>query len=133
MLVQLNPPSPRPALPHCVSFRVTRTLSLYDLSFSSTSADLGTSLLLEGHPDVLNHPCLSTFHSSPFILLPSFFSLQAQVCGSAQYVDDIKLPADALVAALVMSTKPHAKVLRVDTSAAAAMPGVAGIFSGGLR
>jgi xanthine dehydrogenase molybdopterin-binding subunit B len=53
-----------------------------------------------------------------------------QVCGTAQYVDDIKLPAGALHAALVMSAKPHAKILGLDTAAAAAMPGVHGIFTG---
>ena len=52
-----------------------------------------------------------------------------QVCGTAQYVDDIKLPADALFAAIVASTKPHAKIVKLDTTAAAAMPGVHGIFT----
>jgi hypothetical protein len=56
-----------------------------------------------------------------------------QVCGTAQYVDDIKLPAGALHAALVMSAKPHAKILGLDTAAAAAMPGVHGIYTGGYE
>lgn len=53
-----------------------------------------------------------------------------QVCGTAQYVDDIQLPRGALHASLVMSSKPHAKILKLDTAAASAMPGVVGIFSG---
>lgn len=77
----------------------------------------------------VHRPTFPAPHPLSFPLPPCFFS-PPQVCGSAQYVDDIKLPADALVAALVMSAKPHAQVLCVDTSAAAAMPGVAGIFSG---
>ncbi|PSC76668.1 Xanthine dehydrogenase [Micractinium conductrix] len=52
-----------------------------------------------------------------------------QVSGAAQYVDDIQLPAGALHAALVMSTKPHARILRLDTAAAAAMPGVHGVYT----
>ena len=52
-----------------------------------------------------------------------------QVCGTAMYVDDIKLPAGALHAALVTSTKPHARLVSVDTAAAAAMPGVHGVFT----
>jgi xanthine dehydrogenase/oxidase len=52
-----------------------------------------------------------------------------QVCGSAQYVDDIKLPAGALHCALVLSTRPHARILRIDTAAAAAMPGVHGVYT----
>jgi hypothetical protein len=39
-------------------------------------------------------------------------------------VDDIKLPADALHAALVTSARPHARLLKVDPSAALAVPGV---------
>lgn len=35
----------------------------------------------------------------------------------------------ALPAALVLSTKPHAELLRVDTSAALCMPGVRGVFT----
>ncbi len=59
-----------------------------------------------------------------------FFScFPLQVCGTAQYVDDIQLPANALHAAIVASTKPHARITHLDTTAAAAMPGVHGIFT----
>lgn len=53
-----------------------------------------------------------------------------QVSGAAQYVDDIQLPAGSLHAALVLSMKPHARIVRLDTAAAAAMPGVHGIYTG---
>ena len=39
-----------------------------------------------------------------------------QVAGEATYVDDIKLSADALVGALVTSSKPHARLVSVDAS-----------------
>lgn len=43
--------------------------------------------------------------------------------GEAQYTDDVSLPPNTLHAAFVTSTKPHAKLLGVDASAAVAMPG----------
>ena len=41
-----------------------------------------------------------------------------QVTGEAQYVDDLPLPNNALHAAFVLSTRPHAKILSIDSSAA---------------
>ena len=70
-------------------------------------------------------PCPSRF------IIPSHMRTRAQVCGAAQYVDDIKLPPGALHAALVLSTRPHARILRIDTAAAVAMPGVHGVYTGG--
>ncbi|KAG1664510.1 hypothetical protein FOA52_007774 [Chlamydomonas sp. UWO 241] len=51
-----------------------------------------------------------------------------QVTGEATYVDDIKHTADLLHAAIVASSRPHAKLIKVDASAARAMPGVAGVY-----
>lgn len=56
------------------------------------------------------------------------FLLFAQVSGQAQYTDDVPLPPTALHAAFVTSTRPHAKLLSVDATAAIAMPGVLGYF-----
>ena len=42
----------------------------------------------------------------------------AQVSGEALYTDDVPLPANALHAVLVKSTRPHAKITSVDPSAA---------------
>lgn len=61
--------------------------------------------------------------------LPLTPLLVPQVCGEALYTDDIKHSADALYAAFVTSTRPHARLLSVDPSAALAVPGVAGFFS----
>ena len=41
-----------------------------------------------------------------------------QVAGEAVYTDDVKLSRDSLHAALVMSSKPHARLLSVDPSKA---------------
>lgn len=62
-------------------------------------------------------------------LTPCLYGTAAQVSGTALYVDDMKLPSNALHAALVLSTRPHARLLRVETAAAAAMPGVAGVYT----
>jgi xanthine dehydrogenase/oxidase len=51
-----------------------------------------------------------------------------QVTGEAVYVDDMPLPANALHAVLVLSTRPHAKLLRVDASKALEAEGVVGYF-----
>ncbi|KAG5463425.1 MAG: Molybdopterin-binding domain of aldehyde dehydrogenase-domain-containing protein, partial [Olpidium bornovanus] len=47
-----------------------------------------------------------------------------QTCGQAQYTDDTPKLAGELYAGLVMSTKPHAKIISVDFSAVLEIPGV---------
>ena len=47
-----------------------------------------------------------------------------QCTGEAQYTDDIPLQRNELYGALVLSTKPHAKLLSVDASPALDLPGV---------
>ena len=55
-------------------------------------------------------------------------SAKLQVTGEAKYVDDIPLSKNALHAALVLSTKPHAILEAVDPSEALSMPGVVGYY-----
>ncbi|BFZ59273.1 hypothetical protein YB2330_000279 [Saitoella coloradoensis] len=57
--------------------------------------------------------------------LPHVAALK-QVTGEAQYIDDLPRFSNELYGCLVLSTKAHAKVVRVDTDAALDMPGVAG-------
>lgn len=47
-----------------------------------------------------------------------------QTTGSAQYTDDIPVQKNELYGCLVLSTKPHAKILSVDASPAMELPGV---------
>ena len=54
--------------------------------------------------------------------------LLLQVTGEAQYVDDLPLPNNALHAAFVLSTRPHAKILSIE-SAAAEQVGCAPLYS----
>ncbi|KAL8899631.1 MAG: hypothetical protein Q9207_006099 [Kuettlingeria erythrocarpa] len=47
-----------------------------------------------------------------------------QCTGEAQYTDDIPVQKNELFGVLVLSTKPHARILQVDTSGAMELPGV---------
>src|SRR5206468_546226 len=49
--------------------------------------------------------------------------------GSARYADDLKLPRMAFCR-LLRSTRPHARIVSIDTHAARAMPGVIGVITG---
>lgn len=52
-----------------------------------------------------------------------------QLTGAARYTADLALPAGGLYAALVCADRAHARILRVDASAALALPDVAGVFT----
>jgi len=54
--------------------------------------------------------------------------LVAKVTGKAKYAEDYRVEG-MLFAKLLLSPMPHAKVVRLDTSAAAAMPGVKAILT----
>ena len=53
----------------------------------------------------------------------------AQVSGETKYTDDLPKPVGTLHACLVLSTKPHARLLSVDIAAAEACPGFVAYFS----
>src|SRR4026209_1033546 len=53
--------------------------------------------------------------------------LVAKVTGRARYAEDFRAEG-MLFAKLLLSPMPHARVVRIDTSAAEAMPGVKAIF-----
>ena len=53
-----------------------------------------------------------------------------KVTGAAKYVDDLKFGPALLHAALVRSPHPHAKILKIDTSKAEALPGVRAVVTG---
>ncbi|WP_165787076.1 xanthine dehydrogenase family protein molybdopterin-binding subunit [Pseudohalioglobus lutimaris] len=53
----------------------------------------------------------------------------ALVTGTAEFIDNFALPGMAH-AAILRSPHPHAKILRVDTSAAEQMPGVVAVLTG---
>jgi aerobic carbon-monoxide dehydrogenase large subunit len=51
------------------------------------------------------------------------------ITGAAKYIDDLKLPGMAYVA-IVRSPHAHARINGIDTSKAAAHPGVVGVYTG---
>lgn len=52
----------------------------------------------------------------------------AKATGATQYTDDIQLPR-MLHARIKRSTRAHARLVKVDTSAALAMPGVVAVLT----
>ncbi|KAG8653082.1 xanthine dehydrogenase 1 isoform X4 [Manihot esculenta] len=55
-------------------------------------------------------------------------SSKLQVTGEAEYADDLPMASNGLHAALVLSKKPHARIVKIDDSEAKSSPGFAGIF-----
>ena len=53
----------------------------------------------------------------------------AKVTGSERYAADITIPG-SLTARVLRATVPHARLVRVDTSRAAAFPGVHAVLTG---
>ena len=51
------------------------------------------------------------------------------ITGEAKYLDDLQMPG-LLHAAILRSMYAHAKIVSIDTSKAAAVPGVVGVFTG---
>ncbi|XP_042490561.1 xanthine dehydrogenase 1-like [Macadamia integrifolia] len=51
-----------------------------------------------------------------------------QVTGEAEYADDTPMPPNGLHAALVLSRKPHARILSIEDSDAKSSPGFEGLF-----
>ena len=56
-------------------------------------------------------------------------SAMAKACGTAHFTADFRLRG-ALELAVLRSAVPHARIVSIDSSAAAAMPGVAGVLTG---
>ncbi len=54
---------------------------------------------------------------------------QRLLTGTGRFTDDFNLPGQAH-AAMVRSPHPHARIVRVDTARARAMPGVLGVYAG---
>ncbi|MCO5564577.1 hypothetical protein L7F22_018241 [Adiantum nelumboides] len=56
-------------------------------------------------------------------------SAKLQVSGEAEYTDDIPMPPSGLHAALVLSTKPHARIISIYASELDSIPGLEGLFT----
>lgn len=78
------------------------------------------------HQSNISKPCMTDLDLSGSTCLTA--ALPSQTTGEAQYTDDMMLPSNALHAALVTSSKPHARITAVDASPALALPGVVGYY-----
>ncbi|MDP2659602.1 MAG: xanthine dehydrogenase family protein molybdopterin-binding subunit [Dehalococcoidia bacterium] len=56
------------------------------------------------------------------------FDVREKALGAAQYIDDLVLPG-MLWGKILRSTLPHARILRIDTSRAERLPGVAAVIT----
>jgi len=76
----------------------------------------------------------STFEQKPVINGAMHVSLRhdsahKHVTGTAEYIDDIREPADTLHAALGMADRAHAEILSIDLDAVRAAPGVVWVIT----
>ncbi|GMH11486.1 hypothetical protein Nepgr_013327 [Nepenthes gracilis] len=55
-------------------------------------------------------------------------SARLQVTGEAEFTDDVPVPPNCLHAALILSRKPHARIVSINDYGAKSSPGFAGIF-----
>ena len=81
-----------------------------------------TSSALTAPANPAHHPAVPAMGQSPF-----HESAIAQVCGQAQYLDDMPEVQGTLYAAPILSTVAHGTLHSIDASAALAMPGVRGV------
>uniref|UniRef100_A0A8D8Y3K1 xanthine dehydrogenase n=1 Tax=Cacopsylla melanoneura TaxID=428564 RepID=A0A8D8Y3K1_9HEMI len=123
-----------------IQYRQSLTLSLFYKYYLAISGETGVTTLSDREKSGAD-----TFHTLPtkssqyFQVVPStqdktdmvgrpivHASAFKQATGEAIYCDDIPKYESELYLAFVLSTKPHAKLLRVDPSAALALEGVRG-------
>ncbi|KAF7120442.1 hypothetical protein RHSIM_Rhsim13G0222300 [Rhododendron simsii] len=126
-----------------VEFRRSLTLSFFFKFFLWVSHQMeGNSLFTERVPS--SHlSAVQSFHRPSVIGSQDYdivkrgtavgspevhLSARLQVTGEAEYTDDAPMPPGCLHAALILSQKPHARILSIDDSGAKSSPGFAGIF-----
>ncbi|CAA0805785.1 Xanthine dehydrogenase 1 [Striga hermonthica] len=81
------------------------------------------------HPSVIGSQDYDIVKRGSAVGAPeAHLSSRLQVTGEAEYTDDAPMPPNGLHAALILSKKPHARILSIDDEAAKSSPGVAGIF-----
>ena len=55
---------------------------------------------------------------------------EALLIGKGRFADDVNAPPGALHLAVLRSPHPHARIVAIDTAAAAALPGVLAVVTG---
>ncbi|OMO78014.1 Aldehyde oxidase/xanthine dehydrogenase, a/b hammerhead [Corchorus olitorius] len=126
-----------------VEFRKSLTLSFFFKFFLGVSHEIeGKKYTKESiSPSYLS--AIKSLHRPPLVASQDYeikkhgtsvglpevhLSSRLQVTGEAEYTDDTPMPPNGLHAALVLSKKPHARIVAIDDSGAKSSPGFAGIF-----
>lgn len=104
-MVEIHVPTALQGRHHCcVTLFGNQDRNLCVLGVKNRTQPKQTSLPVETNTSVSGSDCS--------------FQGRLQVSGEAAYTDDVKLSSDFLHCALVVSTKPYAKILSVDPTAA---------------
>ncbi|KAH1090610.1 hypothetical protein J1N35_017867 [Gossypium stocksii] len=126
-----------------VEFRKSLTLSFFFKFFLWVSHQIEGKKSIKESVSLSDLSAIKSFHRPPLVARQDYeirkhgtsvgspevhLSSRLQVTGEAEYADDSPMPPNGLHAALVLSKKPHARILSIDDSGAKASPGFAGIF-----
>ncbi|KAH7665527.1 xanthine dehydrogenase/oxidase protein [Dioscorea alata] len=127
-----------------VEFRKSLTLSFFFKFFLFVSQHMSekghfteegflsnhqSAIMPYSKPSFSGTQCYEVIREGTAVGLPMVhLSSKLQVTGEVEYADDVPLPPNALHAALVLSKKPHARILSIDDSQAKTSPGFAGLF-----
>ncbi|XP_050368382.1 xanthine dehydrogenase 1-like [Argentina anserina] len=126
-----------------VEFRKSLTASFFFKFFLWVSHQLDREKGLTGSVPLSHLSAIQPFHRPSVIGTQDYditkhgtavgapevhLSARLQVSGEAEYADDTQLPPNGLHAALILSKKPHARILSINDSGAKSSPGFAGIF-----
>ncbi|XP_022753579.1 xanthine dehydrogenase 1-like isoform X2 [Durio zibethinus] len=126
-----------------VEFRKSLTLSFFFKFFLWVSHQIEGKKSIKESLSSSHLSAIKSFHRPPLVASQDYdikkhgtsvglpevhLSSKLQVTGEAEYTDDTAMPPNGLHAALVLSKKPHARILSIDDSGAKSSPGFAGSF-----
>ncbi|ONK76222.1 uncharacterized protein A4U43_C03F25280 [Asparagus officinalis] len=126
-----------------IEFRKSLTLSFYFKFFSWVTHLMNEKGFLQEGLDTVHQSAIQPYsrpassgtqvfelerHGTAVGLSEVHLSSKLQVTGKAEYTDDVLAPSNTLHAALVLSTKAHARILSIDDTLAKSTPGFVGLF-----
>ncbi|KAL5766596.1 hypothetical protein ACOSP7_017213 [Xanthoceras sorbifolium] len=126
-----------------VEFRKSLTLSFFFKFFLWVSHQMDVKTSIKASVPSSHLSAVQTFHRPSLIGSQDYeirkhgtsvgspevhLSSRLQVTGEAEYADDTPMPLNGLHAALVLSRKPHARILSIDDSGARSSPGFVGVY-----
>ncbi|TXG73327.1 hypothetical protein EZV62_001906 [Acer yangbiense] len=126
-----------------VEFRKSLTLSFFFKFFLWVSYQMDVKTSIKTSVPSSHLSAVQTFHRPSVIGSQDYeirkqgtsvgapevhLSSRLQVTGEAEYADDTPMAPIGLHAALVLSRKPHARILSIDDSGARSSPGFVGVY-----